>query len=139
MFRIIRIEVEFEAFAEAYKDNKGTVERLQNLVELISSNGVFCTEAMATTSAKYFEAEGYLRSLFGDSGTSSKWQVIDYTSNYSLLRTRAPQNYDYGYCVEVGTVAGQFGEERLVAMPSDRVGYQSGRYESGMFIPTACG
>lgn len=139
MIRIIRFEIDDEALYAAHKASRGTVERLQDLLDLSSSNDVYSSEAMATTSAKFFEAEGYLRSLFGDGGESGKWQAIDYTEQYALLRTRAPKDYDYGYCVEVGQVAGEFGDERLVAMPKDRVEYQSGRYSSGMFMPTRCG
>ena len=149
MFRIIRIEIDLEALVEASKSNASTVERLQDLVDLTSSNGVFYTEAMATTSAKYFEAEGYLRALFGDGGSinacaenrdySGNWVVIDYSNIYKLIRTRAPKDYDYGYCVEVGQVDGMNSTERLVAMPEDKVEYQSGRYSSGMYTPVACG
>ena len=139
MFRIIRIEVEREALIDAGKTSRSTVERLHELVDLTSSNGVFYTVAMATTSTKYFEVESCLRSLFGDSGASAKWQVIDYSSVYVLIRTKAPKDYDYGYCVDAGQVAGESGTERLVAVPQDKVAYQSGRYESGMFMPVACG
>jgi hypothetical protein len=122
---------------------------VQDLGDLQSSNGVFYTKAMATTSSDYFEVESALRSLFGDGSSinttdenreiSGKWVVCDYSDIYRLLRTRAPREYDYDYVVEVGTMAGEFGEERLVAMPEDRVEYQSGRYSSGMFTPVHCG
>jgi hypothetical protein len=35
-------------------------------------------------------------------------------------------------------MAGEFGVERLVAMPAESVEYQSGRYSSGMFTPIDC-
>ena len=145
MFRIIRIEIDKEALIEASKYRDDTVCRIQDLGALESSNGVFYTRAMSTASEEYFELEGYLRSLFGDGSSivataedrevSGKWVVCDYTDIYKLLRTRAPKDYDYGYCVEIGTV----GKERLVAMSEDRVEYQSGRYSSGMFPAVACG
>ncbi|MHC4237565.1 MAG: hypothetical protein ACYSSM_04840 [Planctomycetota bacterium] len=137
MFKIIRFEINDEAFIAAYKTNKGTVERLQDLLDLQSSNGVYYSETIATTSAKYFEAEGYLRALFGDTNPT-RWEAIDYSEQYALLRTRAPKDYDYAYCVDCGQVEGINGPERLVAMPKDRVEYQSGRYSSGMFFPTVC-
>lgn len=148
MFRIVRIEIDKEALIEASKSNESTVDRLQDLLDLTSSNGVFYTEALATTSAKYFEAESYLRALFGDGGSigasaenrdySGKWVVCDYSDIYRLIRTRAPKSYDYGYCVEVGEMPGESGVERLVALPEDRVEYQSGRYASGMYTPVVC-
>jgi hypothetical protein len=33
---------------------------------------------------------------------------------------------------------GEFGPERLVAMPKENVAYQSGRYSSGMYTPVEC-
>ena len=149
MFRIIRFEIDSTALIAASKERRGTVEKIQDIGDLESSNGVFFSKAMATTSAEYFELEGYLRSLLGDGGSivataeerehSGKWVACDYSAIYKLVRTRAPKDYDYGYCVEIATVAGEFGPERLVAMPADRVEYQSGRYSSGMFMPVVCG
>jgi len=148
MLKIVRFEIDREAFAAAYKTDKSVVERLQDWGDLQSSNGVFYSKAMATTSSDYFNIEAGLRSLFGDGGSinasaenrdhSGKWVVCDYSDIYTLVRTRAPKDYDYAYCVEVGVTTTEFGEERMVAMPSDRVAYQSGRYSSGMFFPTVC-
>lgn len=135
MFRIIRIEIEIEALVQASKTSRDTVERIQETGDLISSNGVFSTKAMATTSSDYIEIESVLRGLFGE---SDKWKVIDYSSQYVLVRTRAPRDYDYGYCVDVGTVGGAC-IERLVAVPVGKLEYQSGRYSSGMYTPVACG
>lgn len=135
MFRIIRIEIDFEAFIEAGKTRRDTVERIYELGDIISSNGVFATKAMSTTASDYFEMKDALQSLFGD--TSGKWTEIDYSTQYVLVRTRAPRDYDYGYCVDVGTVGGA-AIERLVAVPAGKLEYQSGRYSSGMYMPTVC-
>ena len=148
MFRIIRFEIDKEALIERAESRRDTVRRVQDLGDIQSSGDVFYTKAMATTSADYFEVESALRSLFGDGSSivataedrpvSGKWVVCDYSDIYRLLRTRAPREYDYDYVVEVGVMQGEFGEERLVAMPEDRVEYQSGRYSSGMFTPVDC-
>jgi hypothetical protein len=149
MLRIIRFEIDFDALVDASDASRSTVERLQDLVELTSSNDVFYTPAMSTASALYFDIEACLRTLFGDGGSivasaeereiAGKWVVVDYSDIYSLIRTRAPKDYDYAYCVDVGRVDGMSSEERLVAMPKDRVTYQSGRYGSGMFSAVDCG
>ena len=148
MFRIVRIEVDYDALIEKGETRRDQIKRLYELADLQSSNGVFYTKAMSTTSAAYFEVEQIFRSMFGDGSTivataedreyHAKWVVCDYSDIYKLLRTRAPRDYDYAYCVEVGTMQGEFGEERLVAVPKDRVDYQSGRYSSGMFTPVDC-
>jgi hypothetical protein len=134
MFRIIRIEIESEAFIQAGKTSRDTVERLCEVLDLQSSNGVFCSEAMATTSTKYLETMDCLKALFSD---DNNWNEIDYSTQYVLVRTRAPRDYDYGYCVDVGTVGGA-AIERLVAVPAGKLEYQSGRYSSGMYMPTVC-
>jgi hypothetical protein len=136
MLRIVRFEIDSEAFYEAYKSSESTVKRIQDAGDLDSNCDVYASKAMSTTSSDYFNVEAGLRSLFGD---QTKWKVIDYSDNYALVRTRAPVDYDYGYCVQVGVVTTEFGEERLVAMPKDRVEYQSGRYGSGMFSAVDCG
>lgn len=148
MIRIIRIEIDLEALVEASKSRETTVTTIQDLGDLTSSNGVFYTKAMSTASHEYFEIEQCLRSLFGDGSSinataedrevSGKWVVIDYSDIYRLVRTRAPKDYDYAYCVDVGRVDGMTSEERLVAMPHDRVEYQSQRYSSGMYTPVHC-
>jgi hypothetical protein len=148
MLRIIRFEIDLEALVEASKTRETTVRTIQDLGDLQSSNGVFYTRAMSTASAAYFDIEQCLRSLFGDGSsivasaedreTSGKWVVCDYSDIYKLVRTRAPKDYDYAYCVDVGRVDGMSSEERLVAMPADKVEYQSGRYSSGMFTPIDC-
>jgi len=138
MFRIIRFEIDQEALIASADVHMSTVRALQEIGELGRYDGAFSSKAMATTSPGYFEMEQRLRSLFGDGGKSGKWQVIDHSKKYGLLRTRAPKEYDYGYCVEIGTIAGENGPERLVAMPADRVEYQSGRYSSGLFCPVNC-
>ena len=148
MFRIIRFEVDFDSLVKRGETRRDQVKRLYEIADLQSSNGVFYTKAMSTTSPEYFETEQIFRSMFGDGTsieataesreTTSKWVVIDYSDVYRLLRTRAPRSYDYAYVIEVGVMQGEFGEERLVAMPEDRVEYQSGRYSSGLFTPVLC-
>jgi hypothetical protein len=97
---------------------------------------------MSTTSREYFDIEQCLRSLFGD---RQHWDTVDVTRKYRLLRTRAPQAYDYGYVIEVGTMLPRAEKneterdaERLVAIPRESVEYQSGRYASGMYTPIDC-
>jgi hypothetical protein len=131
MFRIIQFQLPKERLIELAETNRDSVERVQNLVRIDSIDGFFVTEPMATTSAKYFELEQYIMGLFHTPAKLTK----DLTGDYRLLRTRAPKAYDYGYCIEIGTMQGEFGEERLVAMPAKSVEYQSGRYMSGMYTP----
>lgn len=137
MFRIIRIEIDAEKFIAAYKTNEATVKRLQDWGDLDSNCDVYASKAMATTSSDYFNVEAGLRSLFGDANPET-WRAIDYSEQYTLVRVRAPKDYDYGYCVEVGTVTTEFGEERLVAVPQKSLEYQSGRWGSGMFVAVDC-
>jgi len=144
MFRIVQIKVPYDVIMEAYERNSYALERLQGIVKLHVrrlrseradfDTDFFVSEPMATTSATFFEAEQYLRSMFGD----PPHLFVDLTKDYKLLRTRAPQAYDYGYVIEVGTVQGESEIERLVAMPRERVEYQSGRYSSGLYTPIDC-
>lgn len=134
MFRIVQIKVPDQKIFDAYKHSKSSLEGLQSVVDLAHRGDFFESEPMATTSAKYFAAESYLRSMFGD----PPHLFVDLTSDYKLLRTRAPQAYDYGYVIEVGTMEGDSGPERLVALPKERVAYQSGRYSSGLYTPVDC-
>jgi hypothetical protein len=137
MFRIVQFKVDRKKLVEVAESRRTTVSALQNYVDLQSDGKHFITEPMATTERKYFDAEQCLRSLFGD---RIHWDVVDNTSKFKLFRTRAPQAYDYGYVVEVGTMPGETERdtERLVAIPTERVEYQSGRYSSGMFTPIDC-
>jgi len=135
MLRIIEWRLPRNETVALAETRKSSVERLQKLVHMHSDNGdEFVIEPMATTSDLYFQVEQILRSLFGDPPHLAK----DLTADYALLRTRAPVAYDYDYVIQIGTVAGEFGEERLVAMPKKSVEYQSGRYSSGMFTPINC-
>lgn len=136
MFHIVRFEIDKKALIDKAESRQEQVRRIQDLGDIQSYKGVFCTKALATTSPEFFEIENSLRYMFGD---RVNYKVIDCTADYRLLRTRAPQNYDYDYVVEVGTVPGESGPERLVAMPVERVAYQSGRYSSGMYTPIDCG
>ena len=148
MLRIIRIEIDYDGLIEKGETRRDQIKRLYEVADLQSSNGVFYTKAMSTASKEYFEVEQILRSMFGDGSSivasaekreiTAPWVVCDYSDIYTLLRTRAPEAYDYGYCVQVGTVEGESQTERLVAVPNDRVDYQSGRYASGMFMPIVC-
>lgn len=134
MFRIVQVKVPFSQVMDAYERNEHALERLQGAAEFAHVGDFYVSEPMATTSTKYFLVEQYLRSLFGD----PPHLFEDLTKNYKLLRTRAPQAYDYGYVIEVGTVQGEREPERLVAMPKERVEYQSGRYSSGLYTPIDC-
>lgn len=134
MFRIVQFKIPEDKVEQWAEQEKSAFQRLSSKCDLNPHKGFYISEPMSTTSAKFFECEQYLRSLVGD----PPHLIEDLTKGYRLLRTRAPQVYDYGYCIEVGTMAGEFGVERLVAMPTESVDYQSGRYSSGMFTPIDC-
>ena len=136
MNRIVQFEIDFDALVDAADCNSSTVEAIYNLTKLSSGDDKFTSEIMSTTEDRYFAIENYLRSLFGD---RTKWDTKDLTSEYSLLRTSAPVDYDYGYVIEIGTCPGLSGKiDRMVAMPKTRVEYQSGRYSSGLFTSWEC-
>jgi len=136
MFRIIQFAIPYEDFIKKAGDgaNRSTVEGIQENCKLDRDGDKWVSEPIATTSARFFVVEQYLRSLYGD----PPHLIKDVTAKYKLLRTRAPVAYDYGYVVEIGTMPGEFGEERMVAIPKESVEYQSGRYCSGMFTPIDC-
>jgi hypothetical protein len=137
MFRIIQFALPYEKtikLADEDSPHRRTVERIQKITRIDRDGDAFVTPPMATTSALFFEVEQLVRSMFGD----PPHLIRDLTAKYRLLRTRAPESYDYGYVIEIGRVTGEFGEERLVAMPQERVEYQSGRYSSGMYSPILC-
>ena len=52
----------------------------------------------------------------------------------TTIITNAPADYDYGYVTQVGTVDLLGRTFRVVTMPADRITYQCGRYQSGMYI-----
>jgi len=137
MFRIVQLKVNRERLLQVAKTRDVTVSALQKYVDLHSDGDDFVTEPMATTERKCFDAEACLRSLFGD---RTCWDFVDLTKKYVLVRTRAPQAYDYGYCIEVGVMPGETEREteRLVALPKESLEYQSGRYSSGMYTPIDC-
>lgn len=133
MFNIVQVRITGEQLQTAIDRSAYPLENLRK-ADLMLHNGVWSSRPMSTTSAFYFALEQELRSAFGD----PSHLIADLTADYSLLRTRAPKAYDYDYVIEVGRVDGEFGEERLVAMPTERVAYQSGRYSSGLFTPIDC-
>ena len=135
MFRIVQFKVNREKLIERSETRRDAMDAIQELTKLESQGDSFYAEVMSTTEARYFAIEQWLRSMFGD---RIHWDTVDLSADYKLLRTRAPQSYDYGYVVQVGTMAGEFGEERIVAMPKKSVEYQSGRYSSGMYTPIDC-
>jgi hypothetical protein len=147
MLRIVQFKVTFERLLEAAKHSELTVRFIGeqstwghpgNDSYLAAENRAdWVSEPMATTERRYFEIEQSLRSLFGD---RIHWDTEDLTAEYKLLRTRAPQSYDYGYVIEIGVMPGQTERdtERLIAMPKESVEYQSGRYSSGMYTPIDC-
>lgn len=92
------------------------------------------SKPMATTQKEFFICEQLLRGIVGD----PSHVIHDVTPDYSLLRTRAPRDYDYAYVIEIGRMEGEFGEERIVAIPKKSVAYQSGRYSSGLHTPIDC-
>ena len=134
MFRIIQVKIPESVLSPFIAEDRPALDRLRKACDLHSHDGFFYSAPMATTGATFFHVEQCLRGMFGD----PPHLFEDLTADYRLLRTRAPQAYDYSYCIEVGKMAGEFGEERLVAMPAKSVDYQSGRYSSGMFTPIIC-
>ena len=135
MFNIVQAKVTKEEIYRLMESRKDSVRHLMDTADQYEIYaGHWMSRPMATTSPQYFAVEQAMRSLFGD----PKYLFVDLTGNYELLRTRAPQNYDYSYVIEVAKMQGEFGEERLVAIPHESVEYQSGRYSSGMFTPIKC-
>ena len=137
MIRIIQFKINRESLIDSAEFNRSAVEHIHELTKLESDGDVFLTERMATSEPRFFEIEGYLRSIFGD---RSKWDVIDVSAEYKVIRTSAPKDYDYGYVIELGDApeAKYHKPERLVAMPESRVEYQSGRYSSGLHSSWPC-
>lgn len=135
MLRIVRFKIVREKLIKFAETRRDAVKAIQELTDLDSSGDSFYAEPMATTEARYFVVEQWLRSMFGD---RIHWDTVDLTADYTLLRTRAPKAYDYGYVIEIGRMDGEFGEERMVAIPKESVAYQSGRYSSGMYTPIDC-
>jgi hypothetical protein len=134
MFRIVQFKVPVEQFDALIESRPESARRFYEEAKLQRTAFHYLSVPMSTTSAQFFVAEQYLRSLVGD----PPHLIENVTDEYRLLRTRAPKDYDYGYVIEIGTMQGEFGVERLVAMPEDKVNYQSGRYASGLFSPIDC-
>jgi hypothetical protein len=135
MFRIVQFKIPADKCDTWIEQGKSAFESLYRKCDLRQHGDYYISVPLATTSATFFECEQYLRALVGD----PPHLIEDLTPQYRLLRTRAPQAYDYGYVIEIGSMQGEFGVERLVAMPVEKVAYQSGRYASGLFAPIACG
>jgi hypothetical protein len=136
MFRIIQFKIPVAQFDKLIEDRPDATRRFYDEAgDLARIDGFYVSLPMSTTSKQFFVAEQYLRSLVGD----PPHLIENVTATFSLLRTRAPKSYDYGYVIDIGTMPGEFGEERLVAIPKRSVEYQSGRYSSGMYTPIACG
>lgn len=135
MFRIVRFRIPVDQFDELIESRKEVARRFYDEAgTFFRGDGFYVSPPMSTTSKQFFVAEQYLRSLVGD----PPHLIENLTADYKLLRTRAPQAYDYNYVIEIGKMQGEFGEERLVAMPKRHVEYQSGRYSSGMYTPVDC-
>ena len=134
MFRIVQFKIPEHRVEQWVEQDKTAFRYFYEKCKLDQRGEFYYSEPMSTTSAKFFECEQYLRSLVGD----PPHLIMDRTAEYRLLRTRAPQAYDYGYVIEIGKMPGEFGEERLVVVPKEYAEYQSGRYSSGMFTPIDC-
>jgi hypothetical protein len=134
MFRIIQFKIPVEQYEDLIERKPDATRRFHDEADMQRDGGFYTSLPMSTTSAKFFVAEQYLRSLVGD----PPHLIDDVTERFALFRTRAPQAYDYGYVIEIGKMQGEFGEERLVVIPKRSVEYQSGRYSSGMFSPIDC-
>lgn len=135
MFRIVQFKIPYEQFDKLIEDRPDAARRFyEECGDLARVDGFYTSIPMSTTSKRFFVAEQYLRSLVGD----PPHLIENVTDRFALFRTRAPQSYDYGYVIEIGTMEGEFGTERLVVIPKRSVEYQSGRYSSGMFTPIDC-
>jgi len=135
MFRIVQFKIPVEQFERLIEERSEATRRFYDAAgDLARVDGFYTSLPMSTTSAMFFVAEQYLRSLVGD----PPHLIEDVTERFALFRTRAPQSYDYGYVIEIGKMQGEFGEERLVVIPKRSIEYQSGRYSSGMFTPIDC-
>lgn len=135
MFRIVRFKIPAAQLDKLIEDRPEATRRFYDALECLDKyQGFYTSNPMATTSKEFFIAEQLLRGLVGD----PPHLIQDVTPEYKLLRTRAPQAYDYDYVIEIGRMQGESGEERLVAMPKERVNYQGGRYSSGLFTPVDC-
>lgn len=131
MMKIIRFAIPCEQFRTFIRESKLLAKRFdKECGGLLSMDGKFVSVPMATTSAAYIEAHATLNEFFGYSGAF----IEDNTSEFSMVRTNAPEAYDYGYVISVGTTDGS----RLLAIPSSRVEYQRGRYSSGLYASTVC-
>lgn len=135
MFRIVQFKIPVEQFEKLIEERSEATRRFYDAAgDLARVDGFYTSLPMSTTSAQFFVAEQYLRSLVGD----PPHLIENVTDRFALMRTRAPQSYDYNYVIEIGKMPGEFGEERLVAIPKRSVEYQSGRYSSGMYTPIDC-
>lgn len=133
MFRIVQFSVPFDSAIDL--SDSVRFRDFYDAAELRHGDGKeYVSKPMATTQKEFFACEMLLRGIVGD----PPHMIKDITSNYSLLRTRAPRAYDYDYVIEIGRMDGEFGEERIVAIPKSRVEYQSGRYSSGLYTPISC-
>jgi hypothetical protein len=130
MFRIVQFSIPFHSAI-----NLSESIRFRNFYDAAGphhgDDKEYVSVPMATTQKEFFICEQLLRGLVGHI-------IRDITSKYSLLRTRAPRAYDYEYVIEIGRMDGEFGEERIVAIPKSKVEYQSGRYSSGLYTPISC-
>lgn len=135
MFRIVQFKIPVAQFDKLIEDRPDATRRFYDECgDLARVDGFYTSIPISTTSKQFFVAEQYLRSLVGD----PPHLIEDVTDRFALLRTRAPVAYDYSYVITIGRMDGEFGEERLVAIPKRSVEYQSGRYASGMFTPIDC-
>lgn len=134
MFRIVQFKIPVEQYEGLIERSPEATRRFHDKTDMTRDGAFYTSLPISTTSAEFFVAEQYLRSLVGD----PPHLIDDVTERFTLLRTRAPQSYDYGYVIEIGKMNGEFGEERLVVVPKRSVEYQSGRYASGMFSPINC-
>lgn len=132
MFRIVQFMVHRSSLEERSEEELKTLYAYSDF-EL--GGECYFSVVMATTSERYFLVENQLRAMFGD---MNRWLVRDMSAEYRLYRTQAPQSYDYGYVIEIGKMPGMFGEERIVAIPVERIDVQVGRYSSGMYTPVLC-
>jgi len=116
------------------KTERVALDRLRELTPLNGHDGNFTSVPMASTDAAYSLVKDAIVRLLGD----SEPYLEDLTAEYAIVRTRAPKDYDYSYCLDIGTVAGDRGQERIIAIPKHSVAYQTARYGSGLYGTVSC-
>jgi hypothetical protein len=126
MFRIVQFKFSYDTFL-AHEDNPA-LARLVEVGAFLLEGDECKSEPMATTSQRYRACRDYLRQSLR---LAPDPLIVDLTSKYALLATRAPASYDFDDVIVVGHAE----DERLVAVPLNTRSFLTGRYSSGFFTP----